>query len=257
MRILRDIQFAKGLLTLTLVLLMFSAGSMLILVADMQKVPVEYVPPTPGTSGFLPQTIVGLNMESADNPVELQQELANWRIVNKDVRGIINISEWGINYPVLYSENNKEYLRKDINGNYDVAGCIYLDANYGNTYSPMKLIHGHNMKNGTMFGKLPSLLHEETLDTAPIIEYYDELGLKQFKIFSVYSVNAQEESVIISEYTSLSDLLESKENYTERSWVPVSEVPNSAEMLMLNTCWYGESGSEHFLHCIVVACRIK
>lgn len=224
---------------------------------DMRKPLATYSPADNTTSGFLSQTVVELNMESANNPEELQQELADWREINPDVRGIIMVPEWDLHYPVLYSEDNKEYLRHDIYHNYDIAGCIYLDANYGDPYSPMKLIHGHNMKDGSMFAKVPTLLRSSTLDDAPVIEYYDGLGLKKFKAVSVFSVNAQEESVIISEQTSLDDLLDLKRQYVERSWVPITEVPESAEMLMLNTCWYGKTGVEHYLHCIVVACRVE
>ena len=209
------------------------------------------------TSGFLPQTVVELNMQSSNNPIELQKELHDWQLINEDVRGIIMIPDWNLHYPVLFSEDNKKYLRHDINGDYNVEGCIYLDANYGDVLSPMKLIHGHNMKNGSMFAKVPSLLKSETLDTAPVVEYYDELGFKKFKLFSVFSVNAKEESVIISEQVSINDLLTLKQQYIDRSWAPVSEVPDGVEMLMLNTCWYGKTGTEHFLHCIAVTCRIE
>ena len=244
-------------LVIILSCILYLCSSMVFITADYQQVVPEYEPPLQKSSGFLAQAVVSLNMEAAENPVLYQQELANWRIVNEDVQGIINIEDFDIHYPVLYSGDNKTYLRHDIEHNYDVAGCIFIDANYGNIYSPMKLIHGHNMSNGTMFGKLPSLLQEESLDDAPIVEYYDDLGLKQFKVIAIFSVNSEEESVIIGEYSTINDLLDLKQGYLDRSWVPVSEVPDSVEMLMLNTCWYGKTGHEHYLHCIIVTCRVK
>lgn len=208
------------------------------------------------TSGFLSQVLVDLNSESSEETSIFAAKVQEKREINEDVVGWIAIEDFGIDYPVLYSEDNKAYLRHNIYKEYDIAGCIYLDANYGNIYSPMKLIHGHNMRNGTMFGELPQMLHWDSLDDAPLIQYYDDLGLKAFKIFAVYSVNAEEESVIISEYSTLQELQELKNYYCDRSWTPVSEIPKGLEMLMLNTCWYGESGTEHKLHCIVVACRV-
>lgn len=209
------------------------------------------------TSGFMGQVLVELNQRGGEVPEDISTKIEAAKLRNSDVVGWIAVDEFNIDYPVLYSENNKEYLRKDIDGNYDVAGCIYLDANYGNIYSPIKLIHGHNMRNGTMFANVPQMLYWDTLDDAPSISYYDELGMKVFKIFSVFSVDSTKESVIVSDVSTFDELLQKKVNYVERSWVPIEEVPDSLEMLMLNTCWYGESGSERNLHCIVVAARVS
>jgi len=55
----------------------------------------------------------------------------------------------------------------------------------------------------------------------------------------------------------LDDLKELKYNYKERSWVPISEVPEGLEMMILNTCWYGLTGDVYNLHCLVVGVRVK
>lgn len=209
------------------------------------------------TSGFLSQAVLELNHAGSELPDEYVQKIAEAKEINEDVRGWITVTELGIDYPVLYSEDNSEYLRKNIYGDYDVTGCIYLDANYGNIYSPMKLIHGHNMKNGTMFANVPQMLKWDTLEDAPNIIYCDELGLKVFKIFSVYSVDSTKESVIISQYTTIEELNKLKDIYVEKSWPKVDEVPEGTELMMLNTCWYGPSGGQRNLHCIVVAGRVK
>lgn len=209
------------------------------------------------STGFLGQTVIRLNNATMKIPDEIQDKIAAAKEINSDVIGWIRIEGLGVDYPVLYSEDNKAYLRTNIEGEYDVAGAIYLDSNYPDPYCPIKLIHGHNMKNGSMFASLPQMLFWDNLDDAPVIEYYDELGGKVFEIFSVFSVNAKEESLIVNPTTDLDELSELKSQYFERSWPESNNLPNSVEMLMLNTCWYGLSGDEHFLHCIVVASRVK
>lgn len=208
------------------------------------------------SSGFLPQVVLDLNSAYATTEDKYSELIEQWREVNEDVIGYIEIDEWKISYPVLQGETNKDYLRTDIYGNYDIAGCVFMDANYPDIYAPVKLIHGHNMKDGSMFAKLPSLFKYETLDNAPTIIYTDDLGTKEFKIFAVFSVNDEEEGVIVSEYLLMDDLQQLKETYLARSLVPVSEVSESTELLMLNTCWYGKSGKERDLHCIIVAARV-
>ncbi len=216
-------------------------------------------PVTPSTghsSGFLPRIVVDLNSAGSTMAQEHAKKIEEWRRVNEDVVGYIEIPEFEVSYPVLQGETNKTYLRTDIYGEHDNAGCIFLDSNYPDIYSPVKLIHGHYMQDKTMFGRIPELLFYETLDNAPAIIYTDDLGTKEFKVFSVFTVNSKEESVIVSQYLLQDDIEAYKEDYLERSWVSVSEVPTSTELLMLNTCWYGFSGKEHFLHCIVVAARV-
>lgn len=218
---------------------------------------VSTVAGVPGKStGFLPQIILDLNNTGAKSQAEYAEKIAEWRAVNEDVVGYIDIPGFDISYPVLQGETNKTYLRTNIYKEKDNAGCIFLDSNYPDIYSPVKLIHGHHMSNGTMFGKLPDMLFYETLDDAPTIYYTDDLGTKQFEIFSVFSVNSEEESVIVSQYSMIDDMERYKQEYVERSWPASPGVPEGTELLMLNTCWYGFSGKEHNLHCIVVAARV-
>lgn len=208
------------------------------------------------SSYFLLDIIQNLNSVNIQSNTQYEQKYQDALTINSDVIGWISSPELNIDYPVLYSTDNKEYLRKDIYGNYDLAGSIYLDSNYNNPNVPLRLIHGHNMKNGKYFSNVPGLLNKSTLDSAPLINFYTEGGLRQYKIFSVFSVDSTKESFIPEPFLTLSDLENLKETYLNRSWVPISTVPPGIDLLLLNTCWYGESGNERNLHCIVVACLI-
>lgn len=212
----------------------------------------------PQTSGFLGQVVVDLNSIGSEMNHQHQESIQEYRSINSDVVGWIEVPEFNINYPVLQGEDNSEYLRTNINHEYDVKGCIFLDSNYKNPKSPIKLIHGHYMTNGTLFGHLPDLLEYESLDNAPLITYTDDLGTKTFKIFAVFTIDDREESIIVSEYSQISDTSSYKQQYVERSVVPCSEVPKSTELLMLNTCYYGPTEvKQRHLHCVVVSSRIS
>lgn len=209
-------------------------------------------------NGFLPQVVMELNKAGAQLEQFYAEQIAEWRKVNPDVVGYIHIPEFEISYPVLQGETNKTYLRTNIYGEYDVAGCIFLDSNYTDIYSPVKLIHGHHMSDGTMFGRLADVLFYDSLEEAPHIFYTDDLGTKEFRMFSVFSVNSEEESVIVDQYVRMEDIERHKAEYAQRSWAAIAQedIPASPELLMLNTCWYGFSGKEHNLHCIIVAARV-
>lgn len=75
--------------------------------------------------------------------------------INSDIIAYIDFKKLGISYPIVSSKDNKDYLHTDIKGNYNYAGSLFLDCNNeGKWLKSNNLIYGHNMKNGTMFGRL-------------------------------------------------------------------------------------------------------
>ncbi len=69
--------------------------------------------------------------------------------------GRITIDDTPVDYPVLQSDNNLEYLSKDPDGNYSMAGSIFLDfRNKPDFTDPYNIIYGHHMPDGLMFGAL-------------------------------------------------------------------------------------------------------
>ena len=63
-----------------------------------------------------------------------------------DVRGWLTIPESGIDYPVLQSspEEPEYYLRRDYQGNYDINGSLFLQADCILGESGNLTIYGHN-----------------------------------------------------------------------------------------------------------------
>ena len=71
--------------------------------------------------------------------------------LNNDVIGWIRIENTNIDYPILYKDNSA-YLYNDYRGTYNFSGSIFLDESCGGKLEQVALLHGHNMKDGTMFG---------------------------------------------------------------------------------------------------------
>ncbi len=95
---------------------------------------------------------------------------------NKDVYAWIHIPNTVVDYPVIQSPTNDSYyLRRDINGNYLVAGMIMTEHSY-NTITfddPVTVIYGHNMQSGAMFGSLQDC-------------YSSDGGLEKYKTIEIY-----------------------------------------------------------------------
>ena len=87
---------------------------------------------------------------------QIDVDINGLQSLNQDVVGWIYFeNEESISYPLLYSGDNEEYLRKTYTGEERSEGSIFVEGFNNPDFSDAHtLIYGHNMKNLTMFGKL-------------------------------------------------------------------------------------------------------
>lgn len=212
--------------------------------------------PTQQSSVLDGELIVQASMASLVEDACRQAVLADWQKVNELAKCLLTIDGLGIEEPVLCGvSDNKAWLRRAITGEYSIAGTVFLDSRCNLGTQPIKLIHGHNMKGGEMFGRLPSLLELESVEDAPIIRLTFEQGSAEYKVFSVMSVNSKQEALPLNNLANETETAEVLEDMLARSLVPGGKI-SSYDVVVLNTCWYGESGTERNLHCLVAASRV-
>lgn len=198
-------------------------------------------------------------VQRKDTSSGVSAEYLNATLVNADTVGWLICDDLGIDEPVVQGVDNKEYLRTNFEGVHDLQGSIFLDSRCNLEVAPLlKMLHGHNMKDGTMFANLPKLLTLEETAQAPLFQFYTpSAGLVYYKVISVYSVSSKEEALPLDVLYSVDELEELKNQLIAKSDVKVttSEALDGIDLLLLNTCWYGESGNERNLHCVVVLVR--
>lgn len=107
--------------------------------------------------------------------------------VNKDVIGWIRIANTNIDYPILYKDNST-YLYNDYKGTYNFSGSIFLDESCGGKIEQVTLLHGHNMRDGTMFGSLKKFV-DGVLPKDSLIEVYNGEEIRSYEIFSMFYYN--------------------------------------------------------------------
>ena len=105
---------------------------------------------------------------------------------NNDLAGWLSIEGMAIDYPVMQSEEEDYYLRRDFYGNPDTHGCLYV-RNKGDIANGTNfIIYGHYMSDKTMFGTLDSYLKESFFKEHPTISFDTLYEERTYEIIAVF-----------------------------------------------------------------------
>ena len=172
--------------------------------------------------------------------------------VNADFTAVLHVPALSITYPVVKSKDNEEYLHRTFEGKANFAGSIFLDANAKGSYDHKNtFIFGHNMKNGTMFGKLKYFLRDDQLaNSNPYVFLCRPEGITRYRIFSYYLTTVEspiyndfEGDKGYDQYLSLIQRLSSYRNYPKDS-IDFSQRP---DIITLSTCSGPSGGNQRFI----------
>lgn len=157
--------------------------------------------------------------------------------INSDTVGWLNVPNVCY-YPIMYS-GDQFYLRSDIYKNYKYSGSIFMNPNSLGDFNNTALLHGHNMKNGTMFASLKKYSYEDFFQTNPCVEVFDGNNLYYYKPYTVIYIKDGVE--FIKQQLEGEARTKYFESLYERSVVNMEEglEPDfEANMLFLSTCGY-------------------
>ena len=172
--------------------------------------------------------------------------------VNGDFTAVLHVPALSITYPVVKSKDNEDYLHKTFEGKVNFAGSIFLDANAKGSYDHKNtFIFGHNMKNGTMFGKLKYFLRDDQLaNSNPYVFLCRPDGITRYRIFTYYLTTVEspiyndfEGEKGYDQYVSLVKRLSSYRHFPKES-IDFSLRP---DIITLSTCSGPSGGDQRFI----------
>ena len=119
--------------------------------------------------------------------------------INPDIIGWIWLPDTEIDYPILQSSDNEDYLYTTFNGTSNSSGSIFVDfRNKGILNDNNTIVHGHNMKNGSMFHALNNYPDEEFFNKHKTFWIFTPDGKsKEFDIISLYVGNSKSNAYYI------------------------------------------------------------
>lgn len=95
-----------------------------------------------------------------DNPT-----LADLKKLNPDVKAWIQVARTNIDYPVVQGKDDMEYINKNVYGEFELSGAVFLSCLNSEDFSDSyNLIYGHNMKNGGMFADVVDFTNKKYFD---------------------------------------------------------------------------------------------
>ena len=85
----------------------------------------------------------------------VNQSVVDLQAKYPDVAGWLTVPGTGIDYPFVQGKDNDYYLRRNLNGDYALAGTLFMDCRCDKEFSSQNtILYGHHLKNGSMFGAL-------------------------------------------------------------------------------------------------------
>lgn len=138
------------------------------------------------------------HVQTMDSP-EMTASMKQLYEMNSDIIGWLKIDDTNIDYHLMQcKEDEQYYLDRDFQKNYSANGSLILDNdsdigsgtkinNYddGTMPSTNLIVHGHNMKNGDMFGNLDKYRQQEYEASHNIIKLSTLYEEREYEIVAV------------------------------------------------------------------------
>ena len=195
----------------------------------------------------------------------INSEYASLYAENNDFIGWLNVPGTNINYPVMQTENNDDYLHTNFQKEYAFGGTLFAD--YRGKIGPDEMphntvIYGHNMLYKFQFSALMNYKRDiDFMKLAPVVDFNTLYHNNKYKIISVFLANIEEEHGDVFDYTGTTYFTNQAEFYDfvleceDRSYYDTGvDVEYGDEFLTLSTC---DQDTYMDLRLVVVARKVR
>lgn len=227
-------------------------------VQEWNDFPTDYIPPLEAVEDEKPSTIIPPT-ESDEEYGYVNQIETIWQLheeVNPDVVAFIYVPGLKISYPVCQTSEGSYYETHDYEGNPRKAGAIFMsDKSSINPIGRNIVIHGHNMKDETMFGNLKNYVGNNP-DFIKLNNriYLDTLyGSYRYEIFAAYIVDKDAEEyrtvgfVSDDSFLNWCNTIQSLGKYTNSTTFTAKD-----RILTLSTCHDSDTDNRTIIHAKLV-----
>lgn len=169
--------------------------------------------------------------------------------LNSDVLGWLSVYGTKIDYPLLQGEDNQTYIYTDAQGDYSMAGSIFLDYRNNPSFTDFNtIIFGHHMEKSAMFGDLERFFQKDFFDKHKYGNLYYDGKNHGIEFFSFMEIDAFDSKV----YTTPVKGTQAKEEYLETllnqsTYYRDINISISDRLVLLSTCTENTTNGRHIL----------
>lgn len=160
--------------------------------------------------------------------------------------GWLSIEDTKLDYPVMQTPDKPNYyLRRDLQGEYDLYGVPYLNEACNLQDSDNLIVYGHSIDNGDVFGSLLQYSEEAYFRAHPTIEFYTREGTRQYTVLGAFITDVTPETGDSFAYNDFirADSITAYDAFVSavraRAYYPTdTEASYGDQLLTLSTCEY-------------------
>ncbi|MGI6161626.1 MAG: class B sortase [Christensenellales bacterium] len=168
--------------------------------------------------------------------------------INEDVVGWIISEGTVIDYPVVHGIDNQHYLTHVFDGTRNKLGSIFVDFRNQKGFTDKNtIIHGHHMKNGSMFASLVEYRNQEYFEQHPVMWLLTPERNYLLEIVSGYVTNGDEAYNI--SFEDEEEFLEFAKTINRLSDFESNvEIGKDDRLITFSTCTYEMSNARYVIH---------
>ena len=184
------------------------------------------------------------NAQENENILPISVDFSVLKQENEDIVGWLYLEDSPINYPVVQSYDNDYYLRRLVNGEYNIAGSLFMDyRNDSNLEDDNTIIYGHNMKNNTMFGSLQEYKSQDYYDNHKVMYYFTSEKNYIIELFTGYTISIESDIYDLS----VIDSSKLEEWISKSDFESNTKVTEEDKIITLSTCAYEYDGARYIV----------
>ena len=167
----------------------------------------------------------------------LELDLDALRETNEDVLGWIYIPDSPIDFPLMKSADNADYLNTTWDGKSSSLGSIFLECMNSTDLKDFNtIIYGHNIRGGKMFGSLHYFQDQAYQQSHPFVYIVTDEGVRRYEIFAAYEAPVTSDTYRLY-FEDDARKLAALEHYVGSSvWHTDTELGVEDHILTLSTC---------------------
>lgn len=189
----------------------------------------------------------------ADVAYQSPIDFAALREINPDVIGWIYIDGTNIDYPIVRSKDNDDYLRKTFKGERNASGAIFMDYQNSPDFTDKNsIIYGHKMKNGSMFADLTDYKNQNFYESHPSFVIFTPDMEYRCDIISIYVTPGIGSRTYAMSYVNESSFSEYIDYISEGSIIRTGYMFNASDRIVtLSTCDAAFDDARMIVHAVL------